>query len=336
MARDYQHGIEMAWHKLTKVKPVLHRDECFPDFIRQPLYVQNADGQFIPYLENGVDAWTVPQADDDFLATCPIPDTYRLFTPREAWDKITGLLSGSKFTVSSAGTIQNRAKWFVSVELDELKEVSKGMPDYHKFCLNFFGGLDRSLSPVCNLSAIRPVCGNTVRANLNDKSSYLFTARLTQGFDAKMTKAEPEIEKAVGMAEVFRRTIENLGNTKSTEQEARNVYAGFLGERGFSFAEKKGRTGNITTARAFSVVDEMAGLFENGLGNKGRSRLDVLNGATEYWTRGAKETTKSVWSQFETSEFGRMAEFKSDFFSVVKDDGAFNQLADKGKVLLAS
>ena len=337
-SRDTQFGTEMGWHKKTEVRKVLTVDECFPTFTRKPLYIQNEKGEFVPFLENGQTGAEryAPVASDDGYGTAPIPASYRLFTPQEGWAKVSEILSGTEFKVVSAGTIQNRSRWFISTELTELQKVSAGMPDKTRFILNFFGGLDRSLSPVCNLSAIRIVCYNTLTQNRLDKKSYLFTGRLTQGFDAKLAEATPEIEKAVGMAEVFAVTMKNLADTSATENEARASYAGFLAAKGATFTPSKTRNGNVRELRAVNQVDEMASLFRSGMGNKGQTRADILNGATEFWTHGAKDTTKDIQSQFEASEFGRYADFKSDFLDVLTNEDSFTDTVKRGEKLLAS
>lgn len=332
LERDAQFGIIMGWHKLTKVRGVLNREECFPDFRKVQLTYAGPDGNPIE-----LPGWSAVVADDDGLSTAPVPtDSYRLFTPREAWDKLGEILSGSRYTVASAGTIRNRSQWFLSVELDELKEASAGMPDAHSFSLNFFGGLDRSLSPICNLSATRIVCNNTLTMNRMDKASHLFTARLSSGsFDAKLQSATEEIEKAVGMAAVFRRTMERLANTKATVDDARNAYAGFLVGQGGTLATSKGRGGSERSSKTANTVDEMVSLFQRGQGNKGETRADVLNGFTEFYTHGPADSQKDKWSQFEASEFGRYADFKSEFSEVCANNLTFANLTRKGQAAFA-
>lgn len=333
LERDSQFGIIMGWHKLTKVREILVRDECFPDFRKVPLTYAGLDGNPVE-----LPGWSAVVASDDGLSTSPVPtDTYKLFTPREAWDTLGEILAGSHYTVASAGTLKNRCRWFISVELDELKEASAGMADPHKFSLNFWGGLDRSLSPAINLSSTRIVCHNTLDINRGDKNSYLFTARLRpENFDLKLGDSKQELEKAVGMAAVYRKTLERMNNTKATVEDCRNAVAGFLVERGGSLAKSGGRNGSERSSKTANTVDEVVTLFQRGAGNKGETRADVLNGFTEYFTHGPADSKKDKWSQFEASEDGRFADFKSDFFGVCESNLAFAAMKKKGEAAFAA
>jgi len=332
---DKQFGIEMAWHKLTEVRPELMRDEVFHSYFRQGLSVTLPNGDTLPYETDGK-PWYAVICDDNAVIGDPIRESYRLFPPREAWDTITGLLEGSRFTVASAGTIQNRAKWFISIELDELKEHSPA-GDAHKFTLNFMGGIDKSLSPVINLSAIRVVCANTLRMNLADESTYLFTSRLTQNrFDANLANAKPDLQAVVGMAAVFNAAYSKLGKVKATVDNARMAFAGYIGGvEGRSFEPVKTRGGGIRAANASNELDELVSLFQGGIGNQGKTRADVLNAFTELNTRGGVDSQKDSFSRFECAEFGTGANKKEDFFTRITKPDGFNELVHLGKEALA-
>ncbi len=332
---DTQFGIEMAWHKLTAVRPELKRDEVFCQYSKQGLELAMPDGKVVPYVTDGK-PWFAVICDDGNVIGDPIRESYRLFAPREGWDTITELLSGSRYTVASAGTIQNRAKWFISIELDEMKEHSPE-GDAHKFTLNFMGGIDKSLSPVINLSAIRVVCANTLRMNLADESTYLFQSRLTQKrFDVNLAAAKPDLAAVVGMAAVFKAAYGKLGKVKATVDNARDAFAGYiaLGE-GRSFEPRKVKAGGHVPSRAANDVDELVSLFQGGIGNQGKTRADVLNAFTEFHTRGGADSQKDVWSRFECAEFGTGAERKEDFFSRITKEGGFMELVHAGKEALA-
>lgn len=340
LERDNQYGIVMGWHKLTKVRELLKRDECFPNFQRKPLmvpYTVEGETHYRPLVVDG-NEWFTVQADDDELNGIPVPQSYRVFTPREAWDRVSQILAGSRYTVASAGTLANRSKWFISCELDELKEACAGMTgdNAHRFSFNFWGGMDRSLSPVCNLSATRIVCDNTRRVNQDDKASHLFTARLSSSFDEKIEAAIPEVEKAVGMIAVYKATMERLGNQKATVDDARNAYAGFLVSKGGSLrSDGVNKDGTKRTTKTANTVEELTNLFQRGIGNKGESRLDILNGFTQLYTRGNDESKKDKWSQFEASEFGLYADRKEEFGNVLAMAPRFARMVSAGKDALA-
>ena len=155
--RDFQVAEVMAWHKLTTLaKPTIQH---FPEIVPLPLYYNGGKEMMF-----GDKRFMVPVAKDDMLPVAPpyCDGTYTLFTPREAWEWVSGLLTGTEYNIQSIGMLWNRSFWFMSTELTELKSLSIGDGRDTKFQLNFSGGLDRKVSPQAELSSIVAVCHNTI------------------------------------------------------------------------------------------------------------------------------------------------------------------------------
>ena len=313
--RDFQIGLEMAWHRLTRISKVIGRD-AFPEIISAPLLYTVGD-QLKEW--EGV---TVPiSADDGLPVGISSEESYTVFQPRQAFDFVSETLAGTRFTVESAGMLFNRSRWFLSVHLDELAEVERAG---EKFNLVWSGGLAHNQKPMCSLSAYRAVCANTVALS-RSSGQTLFAARCTKGFNAKLENSRKEIETAVGMAKIFAATLSGLDKVSATLDQARNVYAGELAEAGADLRSTKTR----------NALDDLVFLFNRGAGNDGNDRGDILNGFTEYFGRGAGGGTKDPFARWASSEFGAYGNRKAEFLQAIASPEGWDRLTATGKDALA-
>lgn len=309
---------ETDWHKKTISKGAILCANDFPEMEGRELQFMAEDG-FKP-LSIGGNVWRVPVTTDDGLPCGkPYGESFTLFTPRQGFQLVESILGGTDYEVERIGLLWNRSKWFVSAYLRELAAIA---PKGEKFQLNFSGGIDGSMSPQCELSHIRAVCWNTISLS-RVSGEVLFKRKLTKGFDSALESAKPEIEKAVGMARLFREAMGKAEEKPCHVQTAREIYAGAIGEK----AEKL-----TTTAR--NTVDGLTALFQRGDGNNGRTLADVVNGFTQYGTRGFETSRKDTFTRLESSEFGGMADRKAEFVRTIFADGGAKFQA-KGAALLA-
>ena len=312
-------SVETDWHKKTVSKGRLLAAEDFPLMEGRDLQYMAEDG-FKP-LSVGGNIWRIPVTTDDGLPCGkPYGESFTLFTPRQAFALVESVLSGTGYTIERMGLLWNRSKWFVSTELTELKEIA---PKGEKFQFNFSGGIDGSMSPQAELSNVRQCCSNTVSLS-RLTGQVLFKRKLTKGFEAALESSKPEIEKAVGMARLFIEAKGKLEVAPCHVQTAREIYAGAIG------------TGDKLTTAARNTVDGLVSLFQRGDGNKGETMGDVLNGFTQWGTRGFESSKKDILTRFESSEFGGMATRKAEFVRDLFDDSARNGLQTKGAQLLAA
>lgn len=347
--RDFQVSRTMAWHNLTTLAAPTR--EHFPNIIPVPLYF----GENFKPMIYGDRKFVVPVAEDDMLPVAPpycgetIPDeeektcpakpedragTYVLFTPREAWDWVHEVLSGTHFEVSSIGMLWNRSFWFIGVTLTELKELTVGDGRQSQFQFNFSGGLDRSVSPQCELSSILPVCHNTISLS-RATGKILFAERATKKFKTRLDAAKAEVEKAVGMTAVFKAAMDSLADKPCTKDRAERLFAGYLVDE-VEVDEKTGKDIPMST-RSRNTVKELAELHVSGIANKGETEMDALNAFTEFYTHGSKAAKTPMGRRFVSSEFGGNADSKADFFRLLTTGReALPEIEERGERLLAA
>lgn len=324
LERDFvkANSLETDWHKKTlALNRVLTRED-FPDVVLRDLQFDNGS-EFKPLVTGG-NVWRIPVSDDDGLPCGePIGESFSLFTPRQGFDWIHEMLSGTGFSVERVGMLWNRSRWFISIHLDEIATLAR---PGEKFQLNVSTGLDGSLARQAELSNIRVVCHNTNSLS-RVMGQVLFRAKNTKNANSRMNSDEirKEFDKAAGMARVWNEAMAGLENTACHEQTAREIYAGAVIPKD---AEK------VSTA-ARNTVDGLTGLFRSGLGNNGRTMADVLHGFTQFGTRGFETSKKDTWTRIESSEFGGMADKKADFTRAMFSENAREGMRENGAKLLS-
>lgn len=251
---------------------------------------------------------SVPVSVDDGMPVGTVSgESYTLFTPREAMDYLSEVLAGTRYKVESLGMIFSRTRWFVTVSLDELAGVA---PEGEAFKLTASGGLDKSQSPMVNLTHTVAVCNNTVQ--LARRGKALFSSKLTKGFGTRLEASREAVSDVVGMARIWNETLRGLERQKASVDESRAVYAADLSRAG----------ADLSSTRAKGLLDDLVAGFRSGRGNSGRTRLDTLNGYTEVFGQGlvGSTSTRDGWSRWESSEFGGFAKRKEAFAELVTED----------------
>ena len=311
------------WHGLTIEKPAPLTRELFP--LMEETELQTKGGLVLP--------WRVLLAKDDGKPCgAPFnPKSFGYILPQQAWDMVMGALAGTKFSVERVGMLWDRSFWFVSVSLDELKEIAR---EGEMFRLNFSGGLDGNDSPQGELSHIRAVCWNTISASRNT-GEYLFKIRQTIHSKDKLADAKKEVEKAVGLAALFNKTLGQLEAEPCKVKTARFAYAGNLAQHNADFTIGTAKDGLPKENRARNTVNELMDLFTNGDGNTGETRADLLNGFTQYFTRGRKDSKRNKWSILASSEFGGNADRKAEFLECLTDTNKWKAMVEAGENALA-
>lgn len=311
--RDFQVGLSQAWHGKTQIVETITKD-MFPSIERVELFYQ-FDGEWREHGEK-----TIITTDDGLPVSGSVGDSYAEFTPHKAWDHVMEALSGSDFTVESIGMIYNRSRFFMTIGLDELEEVTNGS-DKEGYKLTISSGLDRNQSPSYNVSHIVAVCANTVAVARNGKA--LFSEKLTKSFGDKLKASTEVISNAVGFARTYEENLAKLRGTLVDVDTARELYVGEQTKAGNRYAATQTR----------NKVDELILGFQRGRGNNGETMMDLLNGFTEVYGQGlaGSKSKKSPWDRWVSSESGVFSRRKSAFAASLFDADKLSELRSLGK-----
>lgn len=327
-ARDFVKAFKGAgtkdWHGLTREVEGELTVKDFPPIIREKL--RTASGVELP-ME------VLVSTDDNMPCGIPFnPNSFGHILPPQAMDMVQTALAGTGYKIHRLGMLANRTIWFVSIYLEELASVQR---DGHRFFLNFSGGLDGQMSPQWELSDIRVVCFNTLSVS-RLIGETLFRIKQTKNALVRLEDGEKAIEEAVGMAKIFNETLEQLENTPCSVDEARAVYAGDVARHGGDFSRKMAKDGSQKECRARNIVDTLTELFRAGDGNHGKTRGDLANGLTQFFTRGDAKSKKDPFKRFESSDFGGFADRKAGFVRDIAVADSFDELRLAGVEALAT
>lgn len=330
MDRDVQVGIEMAWHKATKVQPEIRFEDAFPyEIERLPLFT----APDVP-----LEGWTYFKCDDDGLpAGVPVPDTYSAITNARFWEIVNNAVGGSGAIVESAGTLFNRSRRFITVKLGtDMDEFKVGDRSY-KNRFSLLDSIDGSTNFYGVNSSTCVVCSNTFAMVMGDRSGeFRFKLRHSKNLIPKIENMEKAIDSFVGVSAQFKQALEIAETVPVKTDEARALFAGWVA------SEEKG----IST-RSYNIIGRLTGLFSSGAGNRGETLHDAFSAVTDYYSHessGGEDKPNFRMKQYLSSEFGSASRKKQDFFQhlfhakqrekpVFQQDN-FNSLVNRGRTVL--
>jgi phage/plasmid-like protein (TIGR03299 family) len=308
---DVQAGISMAWHRRTKVVETVTREDAMPfEIERKPIFVNTGKLRKVP------DFSVFVSSDNGEIVGKPMAESYQALTNAEFWDVCKDSLSGTGAIVESAGTLNNRARRFMTIKLDE-KATKIGGREF-KNRISMIDAIDGTAYFHAVNTSICVVCANTARAVIGDMTGeFRFKMKHTKNFRARIENMEAQIENMVGVQAQFNAALEMAANEPLGITGARELFAGWLGTNA-----------ETLSTRAVNTAERLVALHVKGLGNSGETLLDAASAVTDFYSHessGGEEKDGFRWKQFNSSEFGAGARAKTDFLSALF-------LTEKGKV----
>lgn len=315
---DKQQGVSQAWHGLTEVIPSISlEDNWLRKWELEPRRIMDADnGNVLP--------WVYLRCTDNpeiRIGQPYNPDTFQPVTNTDFLKMIGDSIGGTSHKVVSVGSVRNRGRVFLSIELIGMEQFESAGRKFGAF-LNFGNGHDKSSVLWVNTSNISVVCDNTFSINLlsvenkakssgGEEEEVSIRQRHTKNVKLNLPKISDLVDKAIGVQKEFQVAFEQIGKVSLVNEDARNLFAGFVGRK---IPSKDRRLGFST--RSLNTVNRLDELFNRGRGNKGETMADAFSAVTDYYTHessGGNNTAR----QFLSSEFGSGSDTKREFWGVV-------------------
>lgn len=350
---DAQHGIEQAWHGLTQVNPELHKlfidGKTFLnswDVVTVPMFTQAGqpivvDESFGEAGETKLVNWSILQCTDNqaFIGRPFNPESFKPVNNARFLELMREAIAGTGHKVVSLGSVCNRGRVFISVELEEIKGLKAAGREMESF-LNFGHGFDQSCVFYANTSNIKTVCNNTFTMNLFHKGKLVnFRVKQTKNSQAKLDNLPEMIDAAIGVQKEFALVMDSLADQKVTETQAERVFTGFVAPIGLENAENP----ELST-RSRNTVERLMQLFKSGAGNRGENKADLFSAATDFYTH-ESSGGENLWKQFVSSEFGSGLRKKEAFFEMLTKTetqfgkqvySAYNKAMKRGESILVA
>lgn len=309
--RDVQFGLEMAWHGLTQIREKLVFEEVFPWELKEvPLYVQTGKLTKVP----GFKAFIA--SDDKELCGRPMAETYQALKNSEFWEVCADALEGTGAVIESAGTLFDRSRRFLTIKLGDDSRTIGGREFKHRISL--IDSIDGTTHFYAVNTSVCVVCSNTARMVMGDMTGeFRFKLKHTKNLHVKIENMEKQVEAMLGVRAEFEAALKLAAEEPLALPDARNLFAGWLGEGASELS-----------TRAVNTAERLTQLYRGGAGNKGETLLDGVSAVTDFYSHessGGEEKEGFALKQWNSSEYGAGSRAKTEFLSSLF-------VTEKGKV----
>lgn len=336
---DRQEGLVQAWHGKTVIRPHLTLDD---NWLRTwdlvPRKTKDFDtGEELP--------WVYLRCSDNPAIRIGQPYNPLTFQPvnnADFLEMVKASIAGTPHKVSSVGSLRNRGRVFLSIELSGMEKFKAAGRDFGAF-LNFGNGHDKSSVLWVNTSNICTVCDNTFTFNLvsvENKAEKPELAddnlnlrqRHTKNVKLRLPELSKLIDKAVGVQAEFKLELDMLADISLPTETATQLFAGFIGR---GIAEDQRNKGLST--RSKNTVNRLGELFQKvERGNRGENYADAFSAVTDYYSHESSGRNVDPLKQVISSEYGAGNNNKQDFWAMVRKPEHRLATVEIGEELLAN
>ena len=301
--RDVQAGLEMAWHGMTKIVPVINFADAFPyDIDRKPLFTDEGEE---------LQGWSYFRCTDDGQPVGkPVPETYTAVTNQRFWEIVQNAVGGTGAVIESAGTVFDRCRRFVTVKLQTDLDTFKVGDRVFKNRFSLLDSIDQSTNLYGVNSSTCVVCSNTFAMAMGDRSGeFRFKLRHSKNLVPKIENMEKAIDQFIGVTAQFQQAMKIANEIPVKLDQARPLFAGWIAEE----------TNGLST-RSFNTVGRLTELFTRGAGNRGETLLDAFSAVTDFYSHessGGQDQPGFRMKQTVSSDFGAASKRKQDFFGQI-------------------
>lgn len=263
--------------------------------------------------------------EEDWIPLYVPKTSYRPIPNREIWDCMAAAIEDTDVTVATAGTLMRGKRFFMSLDLNG-KELTGPRKEKFKAYLNATTSHDGVLMLDFRDSMTRIVCNNTFEASLMYGGSAVnVSIPHTKNALLQLNNFGDYLASILAARGSVMEGMKYLHNYTVSDDETNAVVAGYLSEE---------EAAELTT-NAYNRTEQIRHLFRNGIGNKGQTRYDLFNGFTEFFTHhdgaGGKKATPG--ERMTVSRFGKAAQHKDAFFSLLMDEEKYNATKERGAKL---
>lgn len=246
---------------------------------------------YTPEGNQVTDKYLLRRADNKFvLGTCGkryhVVENDKMFAPFDQLVKDHGA------TYENAGMIGHGKTCWVSARLGDDFKIRDDSYQRRVIMLLHHNGLSRNSYFSFNN---RVICNNMM-ASLNTASRTRgLGVKHTPNWEDNLNLAISAFKESISDSNMFSAKISKLVEMKMGKMNAMRFAIKFFND--FRPIKIKDRTSRSKT-RNHNKVEELIHLFEEGMGNEGKTRYDMFNAVTEYLDHRTTRNNKSTGRQF--------------------------------------
>ena len=230
-----------------------------------------------------------------------VSNKYQIVQPKSVLEFFRGLCDDNGFVLDTAGVLNDGARYGALAQLP--LGFAIGEDRVSGFAL-LATSCDGSISTVGQITSVRVVCANTLRASLNEAKGAIRVRHSTK-FDE--TKMQVDMGLVAKSWQQFEREAKTLANRKLSRFEAVNILIDAMGDPNKPVAEQP-------NARPMA---EIMRLFDGAaigaeLPSADGTAWGLINAATQFYDH---TCGRSVNTRLDSAWFGRGGDLKDDIYA---------------------
>lgn len=245
---------------------------------------------------------------------------YECIQNTQLWDGLNRSLDGVDYHICGGGYLNDGGTVFIQAKVGD--DVNTVNGDKFNDYLTFYSSHDGSSALTMYDTSVRIICQNTIGSSFTKGGKQVkLRVRHTRNASIQFDNLLSHIEAMFK----HRQTVyaEMQGLTVNSMQHNQMI------EWATSFFNKANKLSSVSSNKAHESVR----LAKNGIGNRGETAYDMLNGVTELLTHGNR-TAKNAEKTYKSSEFGTHAQYKANALADLSDRATALRHIERGRQLI--
>lgn len=236
------------------------------------------------------------------------------------WEALHTSLDSVEHNVVGGGYTHNGGRIFIQTEVKDSDFTVNG--DAFSNYITFYSSHDGSSAFEMFDTSTRIICKNTMQTGRRaGGKAFKLKVRHTASASIRFEGVMQNLESIFDVRRAAYADMSHLANVPMSYASMLDWATGFFN-----------RSNKLTTVSS-AKAHEVARLADSGMGNKGETRYDMLNGVTEYLTHGDKGTRRDAASIWRSSEFGSSADIKAKALDNLVDLDKMRATIERGSSL---
>lgn len=262
---------------------VLERSQLNFKMEKVPMHTPEGDEVSGKYL--------LRREDNHFvLGTCS--DRYNIVDNEDMFAPFDETVKDAGAVYESAGIVNHGKTCWVSAKLPENFRAADNKDDKFEqrvVMIVYHDGMRRNSFLSYNN---RIICNNMMASLTSASKDRGFGVRHSTTWEDNLTQARDAFSRSVGQIKEFQHIASKLYKVNMSDGQAKAFARSFFNDFRAPEAVKKANVFRSDRSKTMmsNRVDDLYGLFKEGMGNEGKTRYDMMNAVTEYLDHHAKSS----------------------------------------------
>ena len=230
-----------------------------------------------------------------------VSNSYHIVQPAQVLEFFRGLCEDNGFVLDTAGVLNGGARYWALAQLP--LGFAIGEDQVSGFAL-LATSCDMSIATIGQITSVRVVCANTLRASLNAAKSAIKVPHSTKFDEAKVKVDMGLVEKSW---QQFEQEVKTLANRKLSRFEAVNILIDAMGDPNKPVAEQPNARPMAEIMRLFDGA-----AIGSELPSANGTAWGLINAATQFYDH---TSGRSVNTRLGSSWFGDAGHRKDDIYA---------------------